>query len=314
MQQNKKGGKRLQKRTVNAVDKLLNDYSQYLYKRRGLTQRTIIDYCKMTKKFLLMIESKKLTINQIQPKHVIKFILDIKSSDYAQRMTTTLRSFFRYLKQTNKINSYLDNILLPIADRKKIVYPEVLSPKHIFQLLNCCDRTTIKGMRDYAILVLLISLGLRGCEVSNINLDDINLHNAEITIRGKGSIRRMPLFKEVGEALMTYIEYGRPNIVSNKIFITLDSPFRAITVEGIRSMFRCILKSIGLLTKKQGTHLLRHTFAMQLLKRGATLPEIGIVLGHKSLDTTAVYARADFDSLKSIALPWPLKTKKRGKL
>lgn len=316
MNHDKKGKQRLQEDTAIAVDQLLNNYSQYLLNTRGLSQRTVVDYCKRAKEFLLVVvKGYKITVNDIRPKHVIKFILkfaQVKTPKYTQDMTFALRSFFRYLKQAHEIHQNLDSILLPIANRKKISYPEVLSAKQIDQLLGSCSKKTAKGMRDYALLLLMISLGLRACEVCNLNLEDIDLYNAEIVIRGKGSVTRMPLFKELGRALVTYIEHGRPNSVSNRIFITFNLPTRPITTSGVRSMFRSALNRVGLKIKKKGTHLLRHTFAMHLLEQGATLVEIGTVLRHKDLDTTAIYARASFSKLVSIALPWPHKIKKGG--
>lgn len=311
----KKGAQCLQKhRALLLVDQLLNSYSLYLYNTRGLAQRTIADYCQKAKKFLfLVIKDNKVSLDQIRPEHVVGFILELaktRSARYTQSTTYALRSFFRYLKQTNEIHRDLEGILLPVANRKKNSYPEVLSAKQIDQILRSCNRKTAKGMRDYVLILLMSSLGLRACETCNLNLDDIDLYNAEIIIRGKGSLTRMPLFEELGKALITYIEHGRPTTSNSRVFITLTQPFRPLTIDGVRSMFRYILIGIGL--KPKGTHLLRHTFAMQLLEQGATLLEIGTVLRHRSLDTTAIYARANFSKLVTIALPWPIKGKKGG--
>jgi site-specific recombinase XerD len=312
----KRAKQRLQNNTAISVDRILNNYSQYLFASRGLSHRTIIEYCRQVSEFLrVMIKGNRIKVNRIRPKHVLKFILKLaekRSPRQAQNTTYALRSFFRYLRQTNSINLDLDNILLPVANRKKKSYPEVLSTKQIDQLLKCCDRKSAKGIRDYAILLLMLNLGLRACEVCNLNLDDIDIYNAEVIIRGKGSTSRMPLLKELGKALFNYILHGRPKITINRIFITQNQPLRPITTDGIRSMFGCALKSAGLKPEQRGTHLLRHTFAMQLLKQGATLSEIGTMLRHKDLYTTAIYARADFSKLQMLALPWPIKTKKGG--
>lgn len=313
----KKDAQCLQKHSaLLLVGQLLNNYSRYLYNTRGLAQRTIVDYCKRAKEFLLLAaKDNKVNLDHIRPELVVRFILKLaktRSAKYTQSTTYALRSFFRYLRQTHEIHRDLEGILLPVANRKKTSYPEVLSTKQIDQLFRSCDRKTAKGMRDYALILLMSSLGLRACEVCNLNLNDIDLYNAEIIIRGKGSLTRMPLFEELGKALITYIEHWRPTTSNSKVFITLKQPFRPFTTGGVRSMFRSTLKRIGLKPKIKGTHLLRHTFAMQLLEQGATLVEIGIVLRHKGLDATAIYARANFSKLVTIALPWPLKGKKGG--
>lgn len=314
MKKYKKYSQCLTKRKTLVSSKLINNYSQYLYNTRGLAQRTIVDYCQKIREFLLLVvKGNKVSLDHIRPETVLKFILElskVRSANYTQKTTYALRSFFRYLRQKYKIHRNLEGLLLSVANRKKSSYPEVLSVKQIEQLLRCCDRKTAKGMRDYVLILLMSSLGLRGCEVCNLNLDDIDLYNAEIIIRGKGSLTRMPLFEELGKALITYIKHGRPTTPNRRIFITLTSPFRPLTTSGVRSMFRYSLKRIGLQPK--GTHLLRHTFAMQLLEQGATLVEIGTVLKHKDLNTTAIYARANFSKLATIALPWPIKGKKGG--
>jgi integrase/recombinase XerD len=316
MKNYKKGAQCLNKNNALVVGQLLNNYSQYLYNTRGLAQQTIVDYCRRAKEFLLLVaKDNKVTLDHIRPEHVLKFILEIakeRSANYAQKTTYALRSFFRYLRQTHEIHRELEGILLSVANRKKTSYPEVLSVKQIDQLLRSCDRKTAKGMRDYVLILLMSSLGLRACEVCNLNLDDIDLNNAEIIIRGKGSLTRMPLFEGLGKPLITYIKHGRPTTSNIRVFIALTPPFRPFTTSGVRSMFRSALKHIGLQPKIKGTHLLRHTFAMQLLEQGATLVEIGTVLKHKDLNTTAIYARANFSKLVTIALPWPIKGKKGG--
>lgn len=316
MKNYKKDAQYPQKYNAFVVDQLMNNYSQYLCNTRGLAQRTIVEYRQKVKKFLLLVaKGNKVDLDHIHPEHVIDFILSLsklRSAHYTQSTTYALRSFFRYLRQTHKIHRDLEGILLPIANRKKSSYPEVLSEKQINQLLGSCDRKTTKGMRDYVLILLMSSLGLRACEVCNLNLGDIDLNNAEITIRGKGSLTLMPLFEEIGKALIMYIKHGRPAISNIKVFITLTPPFRPLTTGGVQSMFRCALKRAGLQPKIKGTHLLRHTFAMQLLEQGATLAEIGIVLKHKTLDTTAIYAKVNFSKLITIALPWPIKGEKGG--
>ena len=312
----KKGTQSLKKNNAFAIGQLLNNYSQYLFNSRGLAQRTIVGYCQKLKKFLpLVAKGNNVSLERIRPEHVLKFILELakkRSANYTQNTTSVLRSFFRYLRQSNEIHQDLEGVLLPVANRKKSSYPEVLSVKQIEQLLSYCDRKTAKGMRNYVLILLMSSLGLRACEVCNLNLDDIDLYNAEIIISGKGSLMRMPLFEELGKALMAYIEHGRPTTSNNRVFIGLTPPFKPLTTSGVRSMFSSAIKRIGLEPKIKGTHLLRHTFAMQLLEQGATLAEIGTVLKHKDLSSTVIYARANFSKLLTIALPWPIKGENGG--
>lgn len=257
MKNYKKTSQCLNKNNVLVVDQLLNNYSQYLYNTRGLAPRSIVDYCRRAKEFLLLVaKDDKVTLDHICPELVLKFILEIakeRSANYTQTITYALRSFLRYLRQTHEIQE-LEGILLPVANRKKTSYPEILSVKQIDQLLRSCDRKTTKGMRDYALILLMSSLGLRACEVCNLNLDDIDLYNAEIIIRGKGSQTRMPLFEELGRALITYIKHGRPPTSNSRVFIALTPSLRPFSTSGVRSMFRSTLKRIGLQPKTKGTY------------------------------------------------------------
>jgi integrase/recombinase XerD len=158
----------------------------------------------------------------------------------------------------------------------------------------------------------MINLGLRSVEVCNLTLDDLNWFNGEIIIRGKGMETRFPLFKELGKALVAYLKKSRPICESNKFFIRLKMPIQGFTTSCVRAILHSALKRAGLNPKIKGAHLLRHSFAMQLLEQGASLEEIGVVLRHKDVSSTAIYARANFDKLRTIVHPWPCQAKKEG--
>lgn len=298
------------------IDQLIESFGQYLHQVRGLTLGTIKDYCKYTKCFLrTQSQRNRIHIQHIHPKNIINFILEDscnKSASHAQKLTYPLRSFFRFLKQTQQLNVDLASFVPSVANRKKPSYPQVLLPDEIIQLLKSCNRLHPDGIRDYAILMLMINFGLRSIEICNLNLDDIDWNNGELTIRGKGEETRFPIFKELGEALVAYLKKSRPPCECEKFFIQLRLPLKGFTTNCVRTLFHSALKRAGLNPKIKGTHLLRHSFAMQLLEQGATLEEIGVVLRHKDVSTTAIYARANFDKLRTIVLPWPQHAKKEG--
>lgn len=164
--------------------------------------------------------------------------------------------------------------------------------------------------------MLLARLGLRSCEICRLTLDDINWDKSEIIIRGKGSTEtRFPIFQDLGDALVAYLQYGRPCCSSRSFFICTGQPIRGfLSSSTVNSILRRALIRAGLNPEKKGAHLLRHSFATQLLRQGASLQEIAIILRHKSIKTTAIYARADFDKLKKLALPWPQNFNKGNKL
>lgn len=295
--------------SVFDIDQLINNFSQYLLNARGLAPATINEYCKDIKYFLhTLFKGNKINIQHIHPKKIIHFILEdchTKSASHSQHLTYSLRAFFRFLIQSQQFKIDLANVVPSVANRKKTSYPQVLLAGEITKLLQSCNKLKPAGLRNYAVLMLMVNLGLRSIEVCNLNLDDINWDNAEITIRGKGEEARFPIFQELGKALVAYLKKGRPICESKKFFIRLKQPLQGFTTSCVRLILRSALKQAGLNPKIKGAHLLRHSFAMQLLEQGATLEQIGMILRHKDIRTTAIYARANFDKLRTIVHPWP---------
>lgn len=298
-----------QRRNAIDVNQLIENFGHYLCNTRGLAPRTINDYCKHIKYFLCtQSKGSKIHIGHIRPKDIIEFILEDsrnKGASHAQHLTFSLRSFFRFLIQTQQLKEDLEKFVPSVAYRKKYPYPQVLSSDEIKKLLQSCDRNCPAGVRDYAILMLLVNLGLRASEVCNLDLADINWDNGEIIIRGKGTEARFPIFKELGKALVAYLKHGRPICESSKLFIRLRRPLQGFTTNCVRALLRSAFKRANLNPQIKGTHSLRHAFAMHLLDQGSSFAEIAIVLRHKDIGSTAIYARANFDKLRTIALPWP---------
>jgi integrase len=169
------------------------------------------------------------------------------------------------------------------------------------------DRTTAVGRRNFAILMLLARLGLRAGEVVALNLEDLDWEEGLIRIRRKGARwTQLPLQADVGEAVATYLRSDRPRCSSRRVFLRHRAPIRgfAHTIT-VSSIVRRTLIRAGVDSVRTGAHLLRHTLAVDLLRNGASLDEIGDVLSHRSPNTTALYAKVDLAALSTIALPWP---------
>jgi site-specific recombinase XerD len=161
------------------------------------------------------------------------------------------------------------------------------------------------GTRDLAILMLLSRLGLRACEVAALGLDDIDWRTGELTVRGKGSrTERLPLPHDVGEALVSYLRAGRRGTSSREVFPRVQAPHGPLSAAGVRSVVHAACDRAGM--ARVGAHRLRHTLATELLRTGAGLEQIGQVLRHSSVATTAIYAKVDRAALRSLARPWPL--------
>ena len=174
-------------------------------------------------------------------------------------------------------------------------------------MLDCSERNTAVGRRNYAILLLLARLGLRACEVVALNLEDIDWENARITIRAKGGRwNQLPLPTDVGEALALYLRHARPSCPCRRVFIRDRAPRRGFAgSQAICPVVRRAIQRAGVESARKGAHLFRHSLATSMIRQGASLDEIGELLRHRSPNTTAIYAKVDLPALRSLALPWP---------
>jgi integrase/recombinase XerD len=172
-------------------------------------------------------------------------------------------------------------------------------------LLDSCDLESAVGVRDFAILALLIRLGMRRGEVAALALDDIDWRSGELLVRGKGSRReRLPLPVDVGNALADYLRRARPvSAESRAAFVRVRAPHRALSGAGISQVVIAAGHRAGL--GRVNAHRLRHTTATELLRSGAPLVEIAQLLRHRSQQTTAIYAKVDRERLRALARPWP---------
>lgn len=171
-------------------------------------------------------------------------------------------------------------------------------------LLDGCGGAHGVGLRDRAILSLMVRLGLRAGEVARLRLDDIDWRRGEVVVRGKKDRReRLPLPVDVGEAVVAYLRTERPRSQYRQVFLAACAPYAGMRSSAICTMVRRTCRRSGLV--EVGAHRLRHTAATGMLQAGASLAEIAEVLRHRSLQTTATYAKIDRRMLASVAMPWP---------
>lgn len=191
--------------------------------------------------------------------------------------------------------------------RRRPKLPWYLEAQEVEKVLESCDRRRKMGKRDYAILLLLARLGLRAGEVAHLTLDEIDWRAGELLIRGKGTrVDRLPLPHEVGEALADYLQKGRPACSSRCLFIKCKAPLEGFARRGsISCVVGAALRRAHLNPPHKGAHILRHSLATGMLRNGASLGEIGQVLRHQQPQTTEIYAKVDFNALRTLALPWP---------
>ena len=290
------------------VEDLLADYGRYLLIERGLTPHTVRDaYVPAARLFLAGRGGPGgLRLDRLAPADVSMFLArecPQRTLSGARDLVSALRSFLRYLHLSGLIEVPLVWALPPIADLRDRTLPRGLEPVAVTRLLASCDRRRLVGRRDFAILLLLSRLGLRAGEVAGLRLDDVDWRRGLLLIRGKGGrYDELPLPDDVGQALVSYL-LRRPRCQSRAVFVRVTAPRRELNRSTIGWVVRAACDRAGL--PRVGAHRLRHTAATQMLRRGASLAEIGEVLRHREQKTTAIYAKVDRTALRPLARPWP---------
>ena len=290
---------------LQRLQRLLADYRYWLIEERGLAPMTVIRYENLARRFLTLHQLD--TDVAVTGAEVVAFLLKESqrvSVGSAKGRVAELRSLLRFLFVRGLTPRLLTTAVPPVAGWRDTGIPRALPAGHVQQLLDHCDRSDPVQVRDYAILMLVARLGLRSIEVARMQLDDIDWRAGRIILHGKSSREdAMPLPAEVGAALASYLTNVRSATPLRSVFVSCKAPRRAIRPDLVSDVTRRACDRAGL--PRVGAHRLRHTLATEMLQRGVRLADIGQVLRHRDLATTALYAKVDLATLRTIALSWP---------
>jgi len=220
-------------------------------------------------------------------------------------VATGLRSLLGFLHVEGVLERSLTGAVPGVGAWRMAGLPQPLESGELRRLLASCDRRSAIGRRDFAIVLLMGRLGLRCGEIARLTLDDIDWRAGEVLIYGKSRRDdRMPLPADVGSALVIYLRRGRPAIALDRaVFVRALAPHRAMGSSAVTRVVAAAAERAELGTVR--AHRLRHTAATDLLRAGASLPEVGQVLRHRRLLSTAIYAKVDEHALRPLARPWP---------
>jgi site-specific recombinase XerD len=299
------------KAASSALEQALHEYADYLARERGLSQHTVVQYTHCIRIFLAERFGKGAirlhALCQADTNRHLQCKSATVRSTTLHGVIAALRSYFTFLHLREDIQTNLASGVPAVACWRLSTVPKFLKPNEVQQLLDSCDQATTKGQRDYTILLLLARLGLRAGELVAMRLDDINWDAGEMLIRGKGQRHdRLPIPKDVGQALATYLWHGRPRSLTRHVFVRLNAPHRGfVSSSDISTIVRQAVNRAGLHPPNKGAHLLRHSLATNMLQRGASLTEIGEVLRHRCPITTELYSKVDLGALHALARPWP---------
>ncbi len=290
------------------IDQLISEYRTWLVDDRRLAEQTVLRYERLARRFLHeRADTNADPLKGLSCADVTAFLVRETARvavSSAKGRVAEIRSLLRYLYLKGLTPTSLAAGIPPVAGWHDTELPVGLSPSDVQRLLHSCDRGHATGMRDFAILILVVRLGLRSIEVARLQLGDIDWRAGEIVVRGKGRRQdRLPLPHDVGEALAAYLRDARPATSMRHVFLMCKAPRRPIRAMSVHDVTRQACRRSGLTVV--GPHRLRHALATEMLRRGATLTEVSQVLRHRDLATTAIYAKVDVATLRQVAQPWP---------
>jgi integrase len=315
------------------VELLLARYREYLLGTRGLAPTSARGYIDMVRAFVASrLVDDELDWASLRPAEVRAFVLSTcrgRSVGSAKLVTTALRSLLGYAHMEGLTPAPLRDVVPAVAELADVAghpalrpaplrdvvpavagwrlagLPRSLQPGEARRLLAACDRRTVAGRRDFAILMLLARLGMRAGEVRGLTLDDIDWRAGELVVKGKGRrLERLPLPEDVGQALNAYLRRVRPATAQGRtVFVRVRAPHRPLSSSGVTQAVVAAAARAGL--ERVSAHRLRHTVATEMVRAGVTLPDVGQVLRHRRLATTAIYAKVDRERLRLLARPWP---------
>jgi len=273
-------------------------YERYLVEERSVAPARQALCLQVAEEFLGKRRASTLTAAD-----VTRFVARARRSN----TLSALRSLLRFLFMSSRCEANLV-YAVPTSPRwTQRSLPQGLEPVEVQAVLETCDRRTLVGCRDYAVLLLMVRLGLRGGEVAGLRLDNLDWRAGELAVRGKGrSLGRLPIPFDVGHAITRYLQRARRSKAVRTVFVRSCAPYTSMGSGAIVAIARRALRGAGIM--HGSAHRLRHTAATQMLRRGASLTEIAQVLRHQHVNTTALYAKVNHDALRLLARRWPSAT------
>lgn len=292
---------------------LLSGYEKYLTDVRGVVASTVREYSRGASRLLRWVRQRHRRVQTLRGRDVLAFIGELADARptrcWRNRLTSQTRLFLRFLHW----EGLLENDLAPAVPKLRCwrlaTVPRHLPWANVRKLVDGIDTSTATGKRDKAVLLMIALLGMRGEEVRTLELKHVAWRAGEIRLPRTKTQRAkaLPLPREVGSALADYVLHGRPQSSSTIVVLRHAAPRCALSHPAAVS--RIVKRRLGrariLAPGRPGVHLLRHSLATRMVNTGVPIKQIADVLGHRSINTTAIYTKVDMVSLGDVALPFP---------
>jgi len=284
---------------------ILGEFRSWTHAHRGLTETTLDVYQGI---LVGLLEAAGDDARAYSPEALRAFVLDRARPhgiERAKSIVVAVRSFIRFLGATGRCPAGMEHAIPGFAAWRLSSVPRFLAAEDVERVVDSCTGHVFE-LRDRAVLLLLARLALRASEVAQLKFSDIDWRNGEISVCGKGRRQEsLPLPQEVGNAILLYVNKGRPSLHAPEVFTTVLAPIHPLTRAAVTHIVRAALLRAGIKAPINGAHVLRHSAATAMLREGASLAGVGAVLRHRDPMTTAHYAKVDFGLLSEIAQPWP---------
>lgn len=290
---------------------LLGRYQEHLGNARGIAADTIRCHLKYTRAMLSRLKVRRTSQFMGWTAELIEQYVSREgrfAPSRGRNVGWCARSFLRFLRQEGLIRRDLAVAVPTVARWRLASLPTTLRQEEINRLLRAADLKTPLGRRDYAMVLCMTELGLRASDVSKLEIDGIDFAAGVLRLqqRKEREAAVLPMTRRLCSALKTYLRRDRPPCASPAVFVRHYAPLgKSITSIGVCDVTLRLAKRAGLQNRVGGTHVLRRSLASRMLNAGATLKQIADFLGHKSIDTTSLYAKVDLATLSRVAMPWP---------
>jgi len=291
---------------------LLEQYLDYARHERNLAETTLKAHREYVTAFLKDLgDSPPERLREMAPAFVLTFFTrqaQDKSPHMRRRLQGALRSFLRFCLQKGHFACDLAAAVPCIRSYKLSGVPRGICEPDALKTLKCIDRTTATGRRDFAIIQVLHTYGVRSGQVRALRLPDIHWRENRIHFPAHKGGKELiePLTDDVGESLLDYLRHGRPHVSYPEVFLVAQPPFRPLrTPSTISAIVQRRLNQAGVSNPHKGSHIFRHAFAMRMLQHGQSLKVIADLLGHRNINTTFIYTKADLQALRQVTLEWP---------
>ena len=291
------------------VTPLANRFRDWMRQHRCVTEGTLANYLPLVEEFLAALGDDTSTYDARQVQDYILSVAHRHGEARTRSTVNAVRMFLRFLATYGYCSPDLVAAVPGIARWRLASLPRYIGAADVERLIATCNPGLAAGARDRAIILLLARLGLRAGDVRDLLLSDIDWSQGRLRVMGKGRCESwLPLPQEVGDAVLHYLEHFRPRIDDAHVFLRVYAPLGPLPSSGpISKLVRRAIQRAGIQAPSMGAHVLRHSAATAMLRESVSLDIIGAVLRHRSMESTAHYAKVDAALLQAVTQPWPIK-------